>query len=356
MPPAADHDQVRKTLLVGSIPAGETAEAVALALDELGPRLISIPDGETGSRSQWVATIIDGLRTDPAVVLKRDGGWSNYRDRPHHALRRGARMDPAALDLGYHRAFCESRPVVDALCTQHGMPGAVYQVGVASGFDLALFAFGPVGALRQKKVFNTAAAREISAITKNVGNDVVFQIELPAEMVLVARTPRLLRPVVARWMAAVSVELARMACPGTRFGVHLCFGDLGNRSLLRLRRDCAGAVELANAIVAAWPSSATLEYVPIPLAAGNEQPAMHASYYAPLSKLSLPPSSRLIAGFVHENLSQVQLQQVLELVESAAGRTVDVASACGLGRRDPQVARHIMRASAMLCVTRTGKR
>jgi hypothetical protein len=204
-----------------------------------------------------------------------------------------------------------------------------------------------------QECLNTAAAREIAAIADNVGKDVVFQIELPAEMVAVAVTPRLLRPVVARWMSAVSVELARMSNPGTRFGVHLCFGDLGNRAMTGLRRDYAAAVQLANAIVAAWPSAATLEYLHIPLAAGNAPPSLLRSYYAPLSKLTLPPSSRLVAGFVHENLSEAQLLQVLELVETAAGRQVDVAAACGLGRRDPQVARRIMQASAQLCAPST---
>jgi hypothetical protein len=242
VPPTDDHGQERKTLLVGSIPAVDTAEAVALALDEVGPHLISIPDGETGARSNWVANIINGLRTDPAVVLKRDGGWSDYHDRPRYAVRRGARMDSAAMHLGYQEAFDKSRPVVDELCTQRGVPAVVYQVGLASGFDLAMLAFGPLHGIRLKSVFNTAAAREIAAIADNVGKDVVFQIELPAEMVAVAVTPRLLRPVVARWMSAVSVELARMSYPGTRFGVHLCFGDLGNRAMTGLRRDCAAAV------------------------------------------------------------------------------------------------------------------
>jgi hypothetical protein len=36
------------------------------------------------------------------------------------------------------------------------------------------------------------------------------------------------------------------------------------------------------------------------------------------------------------------------MVESAAGRRVDVAAPCGLGRRDPAMARDLMRASRQL--------
>ena len=44
----------RQSLLVGSIPAANTDEAVAFALDDLGSELIAIPDGTL------LAELIDG--------------------------------------------------------------------------------------------------------------------------------------------------------------------------------------------------------------------------------------------------------------------------------------------------------
>jgi hypothetical protein len=244
---------------------------------------------------------------------EKDGRWLNYQDRPTYSVRRGARLDPDSLELGYLAAFRESQPVVDALSVEYGLSRATRQVGVASGFDLALFAFGPAGALRHRAAFNAAAARDIKAIADEAGRDVIFQIELPAETVAVARSPRVLRGAVSRWMAGVSVDLAHSAPRGASFGIHLCFGDH------------------------------------IPLAAGNVPPSTTAAFYAPLAKLELPPATRLIAGFVHETLTEEQLLDVLRMVESAAGRTVDVAAPCGLGRRDESVARAIMTASRRLC-------
>jgi hypothetical protein len=348
MKPLSALETERKTLLVGSIPATDTRAAVELALTELGSTLMCIPDGETGPRSQWVASIIAALRDHPAVELKRDGSWTDYDDRPRYRVRRGAELDPDLLELGYDAALRDSRPVLDGLVAQHGLKDAVYQVGLASGFDLALLAFGPVRALRYRKAFNVAAGREISSIRDLLGDDVVFQIELPAELVAVSRSPRLLRRAVARWMAGVSVESAWLAPRGTKFGIHLCFGDLNHRALMEMGRDCAPTVQLANAIAARWPAHASLAYVHLPLAAGNQAPSLAASYYAPLSKLSLPASTRLVAGFVHEDLSQDQLREVLRMVESAAGRRVDVAAPCGLGRRDMVMARDIMHASRQL--------
>jgi hypothetical protein len=348
MNPQPGHRDTRGTLLVGSIPAPDTHDAVKLALTELGPTLMCIPDGETGTRSQWVASIIAELRNHPAVELEHDGRWSDYNDRPRYRVRRRATLDPELLRLGYDTALQESRPVLDGLVAEHGLEGAIYQVGLASGFDLALLAFGPVGALRYRKAFNVAASREIRSIRGILADDVVFQIELPAELVAVSRAPGVLRPAVTRWMAGASVEPAKLAPYGTKFGVHLCFGDLHHKSLMKMGRDCVPTVQLANAIAARWPRHTSLAYIHIPLAAGDDAPSLAESYYAPLAKLSLPADTRLVAGFVHEALSEDQLRDVLRMVESAVGRRVDVAAPCGLGRRDAVMARDLMRASRQL--------
>ncbi|MCT7660701.1 hypothetical protein [Mycobacterium deserti] len=360
MKPVTALPDSRKTLLVGSIPAPDAREAVELALNELGPTLMCIPDGETGPRRQWVTSIITGLREHPALVLKRDGRWSDYNDRPHYRVRRGATLDPDQLQLGYDEALRESQPVLNGLVSKHGLKAAVYQVGIASGFDLALMAFGLVGALRYRRAFNSAASREMRSIQSIVDNDddnaddndvdkdVVFQLEVPVELATVSRAPRALRPAMARWMAGVSVELAHMAPGGTKMGIHLCFGDLNHRAHLKAGATCAPAVELTNAIIARWPSHTSLTYVHIPLAAGEDPPSLAESYYAPLAKLSLPTDTRLVAGFVHEALPADQLRDVLTMVESAVGRRVDIAAPCGLGRRDAATARDLMRVSRLL--------
>jgi hypothetical protein len=317
-------------------------------MDEMGSSLIAVPDGETGERRAWVAAIIDRLESNPAFRLKKAGKWTAYDDVPRYGVRRGTRIDPDSLELGYYGAFQRSRPVIEEASTKRYLVLPL-QVGVASAFDLTLFSQGWWGALRHRGPFNIAAAREIAAIRSERSDDVIFQIEIPAELVAVARSPRLIRTVMARWMARMAVELACSASPGTRFGIHLCYGDLENHSFVTGLRDCAAAVALTNAIVSRWPSTIALEYVHLPLAAGDEPPSLNASYYAPLGDLRLPPSTRLVAGFVHERLSEEQLRDVLTKIESARHGQVDIAAACGLGRREPDVARTIMKRSQTLC-------
>ena len=41
-------------LLVGSIPLDDADAAIDAVADTIGPRLTSVPDGETGVRSNWI--------------------------------------------------------------------------------------------------------------------------------------------------------------------------------------------------------------------------------------------------------------------------------------------------------------
>jgi hypothetical protein len=50
--------------------------------------------------------------------------------------------------------------------------------------------------------------------------------------------------------------------------------------------------------------------------------------------LGLPADTRFIAGFLHESLDTDAHLELLARIERLTGREVDVAAACGLGRRD----------------------
>jgi hypothetical protein len=89
----------------------------------------------------------------------------------------------------------------------------------------------------------------------------------------------------------------------------------------------------AMGLAAAWPSDRTLEFIHVPFAAAEEPPTFDPAFYQPLSRLDIPQSVRFIAGCIHESLSSDQQVELLRLIEDRAGREVDVAAACGLGRR-----------------------
>ncbi len=294
-------------------------------------------DGETGERRNWIIHIVEALRANPDFELAKDGDWSDYDKTPRFRVARGKRLSADALDLGYAAAFRANYGILKALRLTHDLPGIAYQVGIPGDLDLTLFVFGPGGILTKRRPFTEATVREITAIRREAGDDVVFQIEVPAELVFVAQMPPPLRPLVARYMASGIRRLAKLSPNGTRFGIHLCLGDMNHHALTRMS-DVGPVVLLANAITRGWPAGRPLEYVHAPFAAANIAPVLDEQWYAPLSKLALPSGTRFVAGCIHEDLTIEEQRSLIELIERRLGTRVDLATACGLGRRDQAAA------------------
>jgi hypothetical protein len=68
-----------------------------------------------------------------------------------------------------------------------------------------------------------------------------------------------------------------------------------------------------------------------------------------LNQLKLPASVRFAAGFVHEAQPLEDQVRIRTIIEEHLGRTVVIASACGLGRRTDEAARLVLERTAELC-------
>ena len=322
---------------VGSIPGSGAQAVIRDSLRQAGSGVRSITDGETGERSRWIVHIIESFRRHPGFELRRDGDWSSYDTASMFRLRRGYRLTAEDLDLGHVAAFQESYPEFRRVREELGYDGVSFQVGIPGDLDLALFTFGVFGAFRHRRPFTEALVQEITEIHREAGSDVVFQIEIPAELVFMTKVPGPVRPAMAAFLSRGVRQLVREAPPGARFGVHLCVGDLGNKALGRLT-DVRPLVRLAHAIVSRWPAEHPLEFVHAPFSGGDRPAPLDPRFYAALADLTLPPETRFVAGFVHERRSLAQLRETLALIEDRYGRPVDVAAACGLGRRTAEQA------------------
>jgi hypothetical protein len=339
----------RHALLLGTLPGESTEQAMQDALDRLGPYLRWLPDGETGSRRVWIVGMINSFRDHPDLEVAKDGDMHDYQSQLHFRVRKGHQFTGDRLDLGYLAAYQAGRPIFDRLTAAAGVQ-PTYQVGVPGDLNFAMFATGPTRMFQTRKAFGDATLRDLRQIHTEAAGEVVFQLEVPAETVSVTMTPGPLRGLAAGWMASSVIKLAKAAPVGARFGVHLCLGDLGHRALGKLR-NAAPLVRLANAIVAKWPADRTLEYVHAPLAQGDQPPSLEPAFYQPLADLQLPASTPFVAGFLHEARSLEEQRTILAIIEDAVGRQVDVAAACGLGRRSPEAAYATMDQARDLCTT-----
>jgi len=338
----------RAAHLVGSLPGESAEEAMGQALDRLGPVLRSLPDGETGDRRNWIIHIIESLRSHPDLDLVSDGDWSDYDEIPRFRVRKGHRLYGAALDFGHVEAARASLSTFDLLMAKAQRDDLIFQVGTPGDFDLAMFTLGPAAALRHRRAFTEATLREIRAINALADGRVVFQVEVPAELVLLTRTPAPGQPALARLLGGQIAALAAGAAPGTRFGIHLCLGDMNHKALGTMS-DATALVLLSNAVARAWPQDRRLEFVHAPFAAADAPPPRDEAFYSPLAKLALPGNVRFVAGIAHEDQPLADQRRIRAIVDRACGRTVDISTSCGLGRRAPDAAAAALDRIAELC-------
>jgi hypothetical protein len=325
----------RRTHLVGAWPGRGPEHAMEQALTRLAPHLDRLTDGETGDRHLWVTPIIEKLRANPDVEMLHDGDWSDYEHTAAWRVREGHTLDPANMRMHYALAFRNSYPSFQVLRERFGRPDMRFQVGIVAPVDIAIYAFGEAAFADPsiEEACTTVTCREIAEIFGAAGDDVVFQLETVVALVAIAQAEDGAQEAVAGQMAQSMLETARRSPAGARFGMHLCLGDFHHTAYGKMR-NARPLVLLANAIAAGWPDGRVLEYVHAPFAAAKEPPIADEAFYEPLRELALPADTRFIAGFLHESLDTAAHHELLARIEGLAGREVDVAAACGLGRRD----------------------
>lgn len=328
----------RKIHLVGTVPAGSTAEALRLVHDTIGDRVTDwLPDGETGDRKDWIARLVTNLANHPDLELAKDGDWSDYESTPGFKVKKGHEF--TSVDLDYFEHFEASWPEFQRARTEMGRPDLSFQIGIPGPLDVAFAAFGfkPLTSFKELKPFEDATVNEIEKIHAVAGDDLVFQLEVPIEVEMVNRMPSAVRSVGAAILAKRVLRVIERSPASTRWGFHLCVGDMNNESFSKLR-DARPIVVFANALASRFPKDRRLEFVHLPLAHGSIPPTTDQRFYGPLMDLDLPEDVRLIAGYAHERQGLEEQEKVREIIEVMMGDRVDVAASCGLGRRDVEAA------------------
>ena len=345
---------------MGSMPFENESAAMAIALAQVGNHLRALPDGEIGertpecpggTRSAWVQTIMDRCEADTenwTVVRsaqRNAGGYaagydSGPRLKPKHRPRDAADH----LDFGWADAARQNYPEFVRLRDERGDTSLRFQVGLPTGMGATFGMMSPPTALRYAGAFSRRMAQEANEILSFTGpKNVIFQIEVPGELAMAYKLPRRAAVVAAKSV----VRLVSQIDPGAPFGIHLCFGDLNNEALIHAP-SLEKAVSFTNALIRHWPSEHELAYIHFPLAEAADPPPLERSFYEPLGEIDLPPGVRFVAGFIHPARSIEQLRQIRDHIETIRAGEVDVASSCGLGRTDPDVALRLLRMASDL--------
>jgi hypothetical protein len=330
-----------RTHLVGSLPFADAREAMGESLDRLGKTLPYVPDGETGERKDFVIHLGARMSRNPGLVATpirfRLLGMDEetYRFR----IRRGKQPEFPLGELGYFHDWESSLELFYEMREEYGRPDLKYQMSVASALSVAsMFFRNPLDIKRIIGPMRDGLQAEIAAAVEKDRGALVVQLDAPGEQAFVAAIERFAPPFaarVSRRMARQIVEHVRNVPEDVLLGVHLCLGDANNRRGIT-PRTASAIVRLANDCFTEFEGVRRLDFLHIPLVDTDDP-----RHFAPLKNLRLPESTRLIAGMVYEDghdANQTRLSHTTE----ALGFTPDVACACGMGRRTPDVARVLL--------------
>ena len=304
-----------------------------LFLEILGPRLRSLPDGETGERRNWVISIIEALgdHRDLRAARRPATGRTTTRSRccrSAAATRCTARtstsgMSPRSPGATRSSARSDRRRWTADLVFQEGVPG---------DFDLAMFTLGPAGALRHRSRVHRGDADRDPGGRRDHGPDTLFQIEVPAELVLLAKAPPQVRPALAKVLARPTTGLAA----GSRRRYAFRGASVpGRHEQQGLRHDGLTSVRSCSCPTpssAGWPAGpAAFDLDPRAVRAPRTtRPRLTARSTDRFRTSSSRRGTRFSAGFAHESQSiddQRTIRGVIE--EHLGGEIVDRRRAAG---------------------------
>jgi hypothetical protein len=364
----------RAVHLVGTypIPMGGDEAAMHDMLEIASPYLRSLPSGET-DRLGWITDEdLKYLQDHPDIrVLEpnEDPDPSDYLgNRWKMAVKPGHTFRAELIDMRYYQRIRANWPAFSALRDKYERPDLAYQVNLPGTLQTPMFAFRrksavkslvnafryrqPMAEALQKEVNNIHTSPEIGDPGVDKNQDLVYQIEIPAEEGGMNQLPPRLQPVTNPILGSVLArgvvrQIAGLP-EGSRSIIHTCKGDWEHRAFSDSSTDLI--VALSSAIIRQWPPGRDLAGIHIPFGAGRTPPSLEASHYAPLGTLAaqLPKNTRLIAGLVHEKLSLGQQRDILHRIEDIMQRSVDISASCGFGRVSLGVARRLTRKAVAL--------
>ncbi|HEX6355824.1 hypothetical protein [Actinophytocola sp.] len=345
---------------VGSVPAevsGDTEQAMRWLLDGAGAHeMTALPNEDTVWIVPWLMarrTITDtgrGQEPRPVFEVVVDGKATDYRDLPMFRIAKGIALRPEHIALGRVRQVSQKMPVFRQLRNLYGRPHLRHQVSVPSPLDMALFTLAspkaPIGlfakagavaiALRHYRLFRDTELGEIAELHDRFADELVYQVEAPTVLIGLWTVPAPLRPVVA-WLLARQIAGFLTRFPDdARVVLHLCYGDLGHRSMVR-PDSLKPAVLFLNILASQLRRrNRELPNVHLPAAFGDQPPPVDDEFYQPLTRLD--NGYRLYAGVADHRDPDVS-STALRLFEKAARRrAVAVGTACGFGREPVELA------------------
>jgi SAM-dependent methyltransferase len=292
--------QVRQPVgahLVGSVPLGSAEDVFRAAGGALGDRLRRLPDGETGSRADWILWQYQVFSSRSQFEVGPPGAdiQASYRALPKLRLRSTEDAQAMVFDrLGFadtaqasYKTFARLKR--DGVIARH----VRFQVSLPTPLAPMSAFVDPEHQALIEPIYEAKLLEELAEIARAIPPDqLAIQWDTRLEFAM-------LEGVTPAWFTEVRagvlerlLRLSRQTPDGVELGFHLCYGD-DYHGHFKVPDNCGKMVELANALAGSIDRPLNWIHLPVPMSAGEE-------YFAPLSRLRVHPETELYLGLLHQ--------------------------------------------------------
>jgi hypothetical protein len=334
-------------LLVGSLPADSTENALRAAGELFGDLVFALPDGETGPRAGWVSYERERLvRPNPAVDTVQE--TASPTGLPRHAyetpvfkIRADAggklhwdswpRIDDAIASYQVFRRLREDGVLPAGVRFQIGLP---FPSSALNGFKADFASDYPVA----EPAFEDLVARELRRLTEAIPpGDLAVQWDVCYEVLDIEGVLAWTAPGAWERFTGPVGRLTRLIPDEVLVGYHLCYGTFPEWPMYEAR-DMSLLVRMANHAVA--NSGRTVDW--LHLAGPRYLRSEDDGFFAPLADLE-PGDARIYLGII---LPIDGVPGLIRRKTTASRHLADfgVAMYCGFGRQPGRDGMETMRA------------
>ena len=321
--------------LVGSVPFSSAEEVFVKSIQALpNNRLQRIPDGETGSRYNFVAWQCPVF---PNQVL---GPHHRDRSKPQGGTDFECTLDdigPTRYDVvavESYRMFCGLRdrgviPRGGGLRFQVSLP-----TPINGTWNMVDFAYRE----RVEQLYSERLVEDMNRLQDTVpAHDLAIQIDVTVEFAyLEYERGRLAEPIFKPYFSSVKEGVLRRiealssaVRKDVQLGFHLCYGDRFHAHFVE-PEDAGLLVEMAMGITERVGPRHAIEWFHMPV----PKDRVDAAYFDPLRKLEIG-DAKLFLGLVHAH-DEDGTKQRLKMAQAIYPHSFGVATECGLGRTPPE--------------------
>ncbi|MGA7487771.1 MAG: hypothetical protein WBW74_12655 [Xanthobacteraceae bacterium] len=338
----------RNIHLVGSVPLANAREVFATVSAALGPRLLRIPDGETGERSDWIAHLEAIFATHPALERSDE----LFRLHPTAPARRRYRLRPGAAttdvtfdNLSYADVAVRSYRDFASLKQEGTIPSRCrFQVDLVPAHSVLWLFLQDDLHRATDPLYNDAVRREIDKLASAIPHD-QLAIQFDVASAVFARLQRNEpspygrdRAEMLETFGTILVELADHVPADSELLFHFCYGDSNHRHVVE-PVDMGDMVDLANHLARGIARSIELIHMPVPRERCDD------AYFDPLRRLELGSGTQLCLGLVHFTDGIVGTRRRLAIAEKYV-QNFAIATECGFGRRPIETIPELLRIHA----------